>query len=247
MRIGKFSRELWESMKRILFVILVVAVLTNTYISMQLLRRQIDEIQQYRVLAHNLEYYQKSITPNYDLMVKANVKIINTDRNVDGSGVCITYKGRKYILTAFHLNKTTEMWVYDSEKYTKLKLLLWNKTIDLALFEPVKELKTVKYIKFIENEVKVGDKIWVCGNPMGLTDIVASGNVVKKSKYSRTRYLIDASSYYGNSGGGVFNEKTELVGIYSMVFYNISHGLPIIYGVIIDVDVIEEFLGQLIN
>lgn len=182
--------------------------------------------------------------PNYELITKANIEIENWDKNIVGSGVCITYEGKEYILSVFHLDETKEIYANDGGRFVKLELILSDQSNDLVLFKATKELNTVRYIPFVGGENYIGEKVWVCGNPSGLTDAITSGIIIKKMK---RKYLVDASIYFGNSGGGVFNRDTKLVGIASMIAYNIDYKtlLTMSYGVIIDVNVIEEFLGQL--
>ena len=238
----------------------------------QLLIEQEKVIQQVRVLGHLIENNQKLVDeyilelyktdlklynhlieitkiiepPNFNLITKATVQIINLEKSVMGSGVCILYKGHKYILSVFHLDESEEIYVNDGGNYIKLKMLLADKENDLILFTITEELNTVEWIDFVDNEVNAGDKIWVCGNPMGIEDALTYGIVIRKGN-NKTRFLVDAPVWFGNSGGGAFNSKTELIGIASSILCDTS---PIYlvsrsYGIFIDIDTIEDFLNQL--
>jgi S1-C subfamily serine protease len=184
--------------------------------------------------------------PDYNLILKSTVTIYNLERMTMGSGVCIIYKGEKYIISAFHLDEAIEIYADDGGRRVKLELVIQNPLNDLILFKAKDELNTVKYINFVDTEVNVGDRIWVCGNPMGIEDALTYGVIVRKSE-DKLKFLVDAPVWFGNSGGGAFNRNTELVGIASQLLIDVrpENLLSQSYGVIVSIDIIEEFLGQL--
>ncbi|MHA1470625.1 MAG: S1 family peptidase, partial [Candidatus Asgardarchaeia archaeon] len=115
---------------------------------------------------------------------------------------------------------------------------------DLVLFEPIESLNTVDFIPFVDRQVNIGESIWICGNPAGLEDLLITGSIVSKESNA---FLVSAPVFFGNSGGGVFNRNTELVGIVSQIraFIDFRSSLVLSFGVIIDINTIEEFLRQL--
>lgn len=186
----------------------------------------------------------KTQEPDYNLMIKTTVEIWNLDLDTSGSGVCINYKGKKYILSAYHLDGSENIVVNDGGRLVKLKLLLANKRNDLILFTTEEELNTVKYVDFVDVEINVGDKVYPVGNPMGITDAVTSGIIVKKGN-DGIRYLISAPIWFGSSGGAVWNSKSQVIGICSQIYYSISFEIFQSYGVIINNSTVSKFLGQL--
>lgn len=218
---------------------LIKVLAENDYLLTGLIEEEIEKV--YKVIETQTQ------EPDYNLIIKATVTIINYDKGIMGSGVCINYKGRQYILSAFHLDESEEIYVIDGGREVRLKLLLSDERNDLILFTMEEELNTVKYVDFVDTEINVGDKVFPAGNPMGIEDAITSGIVVRKS-HNRTKFLVDAPVWFGNSGGAVWNKKTQIVGISSQILCGVNPivGLSQCYGLIIDIDVIESFLGQLI-
>lgn len=68
---------------------------------------------------------------------------------------------------------------------------------------------------------RVADPVVIVGNPAGAyEDTITWGHVSFSPRWIEgyAWVQVDASAYYGNSGGGLFNERLELIGV-------ASHGL----------------------
>ena len=64
--------------------------------------------------------------------------------------------------------------------------------------------------------VQIGEKVMLIGYPYGLARVVTYGEMQERVELEGVLYaLITAPARGGNSGGGVFNEKGELLGIVS--------------------------------
>jgi hypothetical protein len=90
---------------------------------------------------------------------------------------------------------------------------------DLVLLESIKIPKDYGISVTLGPSAHIGNRIWVIGSPQGyqrsVTDGVISG-LTGESLEKDTRvieYRISAPIYIGNSGGGVFNENQELIGV----------------------------------
>lgn len=88
------------------------------------------------------------------------------------------------------------------------------------------------------NEVKVGQGVIAIGNALGLGQSMTGGYVsalnreVTVEGYTRTLMQVDAAINGGNSGGGLFNGKGELIGINSAKYSavdveGIGYAIPI--------------------
>lgn len=201
------------------FVIVLIAslLLTHTLSKLQtqmFLKQDTFE----RMIVNRMRKLEKSctkiLTPDYKVIQEATVTIHNFDKRVTGSGIGIMYKNEKYILSVLHLDETDNIYVKVQERgFVKLKLAISDKKSDLALFVPETELNSVAYVTFKDNiTADVGTRIWVSGNPMNIEDAIISG-IITKTRKRENEYLIDAPIWFGSSGGGVWNEKTELIGI----------------------------------
>jgi hypothetical protein len=96
--------------------------------------------------------------------------------------------------------------------------------LDLGLLRIYKQSNMeLDIIKLAEISPKIGDDVYVLGHPLGIQYNLSRGIV---SNLNRPfAIMVDALMTFGNSGGGVFNEKGELIGICSRVpVYIIEQG-----------------------
>jgi hypothetical protein len=59
---------------------------------------------------------------------------------------------------------------------------------------------------------RLGETLWMWGNPMGLPQVLRRGEV---SRVSADETLLDCRCFNGDSGMGLFNEAGQLVGVFS--------------------------------
>jgi S1-C subfamily serine protease len=59
---------------------------------------------------------------------------------------------------------------------------------------------------------KLGDDLWMIGNPMGVSQVLRRGLVIRRSS---DETLLDCRCWAGDSGMGLFNEFGQLVGVFS--------------------------------
>jgi len=149
---------------------------------------------------------------DYERIKKANFVLENWTNNMQCSGTLIKYKDEFYILTCRHIITSASDFVIARDTVTNgryyLVLEKEDKKFDLALFRIY--IHSNDYVTIASKYPKVGDKVYIIGNPDYLTDILTTGIIVKKTKDS---YLTSAPIYYGNSGGAVLNNKGELIGV----------------------------------
>ena len=161
-------------------------------------------------------------------------------RGVDaiGSGVIVRYeKGEKTkVLTAFHVvdsylanGMLVPVKLAFSEEIRFMRVIKVHKKWDLALLmSTTREKFRGVHAKIAEDSPLVGDKIIVIGNPMGHIRNVTEGvlsRIMNMGQYG-IRYRTDADAIFGNSGGGMFNEDGELVGILTAGnFLNMGSGI----------------------
>jgi len=185
-----------------------------------------------------------------------------------GSGVIITADG--LILTSYHIIKDTSKSyctvgitndVSKSPEYTFYADYsfydegkeegLFNEEIDIAVLQIINEEKdaelpqnfpTVSKIG-TSDELQINDTIYIVGYPsfgggtITLTEGVMSGRV--GDDLIKTSAKLDS----GNSGGGAFNKKGELIGIPTFIGKGKTEGL----GYIIGIDSVEDWLAEIAN
>jgi S1-C subfamily serine protease len=110
----------------------------------------------------------------------------------------------------------------------------------LAITDPV----SLKYTT-LGTAPKAGEKIFLVGSPAGVPDVVSTGIVAKEVWHSHRDFpvfIVQSAFWYGNSGGGTYNENGELVGV--LVEFGPSGGGVPNFGYSVLVDSIEKFLGN---
>ncbi len=135
-----------------------------------------------------------------------------------GSGFVIDPSG--IIITNNHVIEDADEIVANFSDGTKLKaeLVGHDAKTDLAVLR-VKPDKPLTAVKFGDSEhMRVGDWVMAIGNPFGLGGTVTTGIVSARNRDINSgpydNYLqTDAAINRGNSGGPLFNEKGEVIGI----------------------------------
>ena len=153
----------------------------------------------------------------------STVAILSPDGSIRGSGIVLQHtKGKPIvILTAFHViaelfPSDVLLGKLDTGEVHKAMIFKVDQAHDLAiLVTPYAAKEDGFFVKLAANEPVLGDTLWVIGNPRGMIGNVTRGilsNILTVEDGS-TYYRIDAALFYGNSGGGTFNDKGELIGI----------------------------------
>lgn len=158
-------------------------------------------------------------------MLKASVMIVEPTGT--GSGTIIkstrVFGGyMNYVITAAHVvNKKgrlkVRMW-FDNGKTYSATIIMLNKERDLALLVFMsKDRKS--YVRLGSNPTAL-DEVYAIGSPYGLKTIITKGVVSRIALVPNFGLRIFASAQVapGNSGGGLFDTKGNLVGVVTMVW-----------------------------
>lgn len=90
---------------------------------------------------------------------------------------------------------------------------------DVAILANVSNVKFSEWTRVNTTPVEYGDKIYTIGNPAMWKNVVAEGTVIKPKLPLNLGegfidgILFDAAIMGGSSGGGLFNDKGELIGL----------------------------------
>ncbi|WP_246128468.1 Do family serine endopeptidase [Pleionea sediminis] len=186
--------------------------------------------------------------------VRDSVVVITTEvesrgrqaQGPSGSGFIIDNDG--YVLTNRHvIHGVKSIYVQlVNKKVYKAELLGEDEDSDIALLKiDAKDLKAVK-IGDVE-KLKVGAWVLAYGAPFGLEHTVTAGIVSAKGRsLAREQYVpfiqTDAAINRGNSGGPLFNEKGEVVGINSQIFSMTGGNMGLAFAIPMDLamDVAEQ-------
>jgi serine protease Do len=144
-----------------------------------------------------------------------------------GSGFITSPDG--YLVTNFHvvdgeLEVDVTLYLrnkagFDLRTVRKCKVLATNPQIDLALvkMEPPADVVLSHVFLADSEKVRVGDTVYAIGTPIGLERTVSSGivSVTNRVFGGHTMFQITTPLNPGNSGGPLFNLRTEVVGVNS--------------------------------
>lgn len=150
--------------------------------------------------------------------------------SVRGAGV---YLGDGYVLTARHattrharshedgdMTVPTEMAVVSNAlDEVPARLVGVNHFLDIALYRIPREdiPEGLSARRFAEAEALPGERVFTVGYPLGWGPAVSYGSVGNPQTFLKTvesrLVQVDLSSCSGNSGGGLFNTRGEIVGV----------------------------------
>lgn len=167
------------------------------------------------------------------------IEILNNDSvKTSGSGFIFTESGN--ILTNAHVVKDAyfndkyeiriKFELKNPNEYHKAKILHYSRELDLAVLSSDLESLTPCVLGDSEN-LELMDDIMILGYPLGKSVKATPGNIQAFQNIDSMGNMIDLSSDVdpGNSGGPVFNDSGEVIGIVTAkIFgYNFNLALPI--------------------
>lgn len=128
-----------------------------------------------------------------------------------GTGFALEEEG--YLLTNQHVIEGVEqIGVYTEDgEWQEASLIAADAEEDLALLQ-VEEAE-IPGLAVKEASSESGESIYVIGNPLRLTWIASSGEIVSPGNTEGERMIISASVFNGSSGSPVLNEAGEVEGI----------------------------------
>ena len=140
----------------------------------------------------------------------------------EGAGFFVSADG--YAVTANHVvdnAQSVQITTADGQTY-KARVIGTDPGTDLAVIK-IDANKTFPYVKFADQQPRVGDWVVAIGNPFGLGNTATAGIVSALARDIGTstydNFLqIDAPINQGNSGGPTFNMQGEVVGINDAIF-----------------------------
>lgn len=192
-----------------------------------ILKKNRDEVVTQELFDREIEGIRKLISQSEDAtrlgreLIEHNIMLSNimlyNEEGTQGSGITIKLKDKYFILSAAHLvsnDKQILQLVENGITICDVRVVRWDKKFDLLLLETVDpDIQPRVWTTIAVNEPQKGiDSIYVCGNPIGLEDVLSTARVIK---YTGDFFYYLNHSYFGSSGGGIFNISGELVGTIS--------------------------------
>ncbi len=164
-------------------------------------------------------YFDKSIGTGF--FIDENGYIL-TNHHVIADQVDPKYKGYAAVYVTTRDDPDTEI---------PAQVIGYDKVFDIALLK-IQRKNTKPLILGRSDDIKVGDKIYTIGNPIGIKYTVTSGIISNKEidffQLGRA-FQVDAAVNPGNSGGPLFDERGQVIGvIFAGVpqYQNINFAIP---------------------
>jgi len=173
-----------------------------------------------------------------------------------GSGVVITTQG--HVVTNYHVVEgASDVQILWQGQYLKAEIVGVDELTDLAVLRVMENVALPAVKMGNAQDVRVGDWAIVIGNPLGkqFADTVTVGVVSALNREIDGSSIVkmlqtDAAINSGNSGGGMFNTRGELIGIPSLKFSASGRrGVASIEGIAmaIPMDVAQPVVNSLIQ
>ncbi|MFZ5897286.1 MAG: S1C family serine protease [Myxococcota bacterium] len=170
-----------------------------------------------------------------DIAARSTKAIVSVHSNHSlGTGFIVRDDG--WIATNFHVAAVPdELWVLlsDGRRFPIIEVVNASRRHDLAILRiDAKALPTLTLGD--SDRVRPGDAVVAIGHPLGLEDTVSNG-LVSAVRHVDTDFdvlQISAPIAPGSSGGPLFNERGEVIGVAAAIMrggQNLNFGLPVKY------------------
>lgn len=173
-----------------------------------------------------------------------------------GSGVVVTTQG--HVVTNYHVVEgASDVQVLWEGQYLSAEIVGVDELTDLAVLRVTEDVALPAVKMGNPSDVRVGDWAIVIGNPLGkqFADTVTVGVISALNRELEGSSIVkmlqtDAAINSGNSGGGMFNTRGELIGIPSLKFSSSGRqDIASIEGIAmaIPMDVVQPIVNSLIQ
>ena len=152
-------------------------------------------------------------------------KLVYKVTHAGGSGSCFYLKSYDLFVTNYHVvSGYHAVALHDNDRRPFLaRVVLVNPSLDIALLAAEGDFSHLPELNLASDDsLEIGGKVSVAGYPYGMPFTVTEGSVSSPKQLVDGKYYIqtDAAVNPGNSGGPIFNERNEVVGVTVSKFSN---------------------------
>lgn len=174
--------------------------------------------------SNNAIYIGKSLEAKDISKIASNavVYIETADKNnklyASGSGFIVDKDG--IVVTNYHvINNAYSAMVKlaDGRTYNVTKVINYDVSLDIAVLK-INSFSPMPTVSLGDsNKIENGDKIYAIGSPKGYENTISAGLISNKKRTINQQALIQLSAEitHGSSGGALFNDRAEVIGITS--------------------------------
>jgi len=189
---------------------------------------------------------RRKLTPAEIVDLNDDKVVMITTDDAQGSGVIV---GGRWVLTNWHVidgASSGDVILNDGTSIPISGVAAADEEADLAIVQTKRSLGITPVSFADADEVRKGDRIVAIGSPLGYRNTVSEGLIsnVLDDGTSVTYYQINAPVDRGSSGGAVFNEYGELVGITTAVIRDtladLNFAVPALYAELLLKDLAEN-------
>lgn len=181
--------------------------------TIQVKSRYYQEMEQYEEYAEEQESKEKLTSNQIVDYYDESVVMIVTNRAI-GSGIVV---GDDLVLTNYHVIEDASSATINSiyyEEFEMIGVVAYNKNADLAVIRTKEPMDLLPVEVNFGYQARKGDRVYAIGSPLGIQNTVSEGLISNMSYENGVSYIqINAQTDHGSSGGALFNEYGELVGI----------------------------------
>ncbi|WP_298551547.1 trypsin-like peptidase domain-containing protein [uncultured Algibacter sp.] len=183
--------------------------------------------------AQDLSSIYEKVSPAVVAIYTKENNIVTSPNNVSqtvtnsglGSGFMIS---NKLVVTAAHVVKVPDILVvqFADGETIPAKVITSYEGADIALLELSRQKMNATVVRFGDSDrMKIGQRVFVIGVPLGLGFSLSSGYIsafkkqsLGRNPFTNTEYIqTDAAINQGNSGGPMFNLDGDVIGIVSHI------------------------------
>ena len=187
---------------------------------------------------------QVSFTHPVKTSRNAAVKIISPDGG-HGSGIYVTYKKQRGVLTAAHVVDSGSIYKIKTDTEEVLGVVVWTAKEEDIAFLVVEEEMTRDPVKLaISRHIEAGLKVSYSGYPSSYELLSVNGQI---SGFDQRGYiLMQGFGWFGASGSGVIDRGNKIVGVVTALPVENFYGHPqVMESIILLTPLREEHLEQI--
>jgi len=184
----------------------------------------IAQARDYSSLYEKLDQSVVVIYADTNLQRIQNDKAVKSTASSLGTGTLINNEG--LILTAAHVIDSADELTIDVPQrgHFQAKVVASYAPADIALIKLITNESDFKAVDIADsNKTKVGEEVFIIGTPYGLSHTLTVGHLSGRRIHPGNNEIkleflqTDAAINQGNSGGPMFNQKGQLIGVVSYI------------------------------